>query len=119
MPTSLPDSRWTDANKAGFSSPDEIHVWKICLFEPKSDALEILSQDERQRSQKFKNETARKTYLCSRLVMRWLFASYLKQPASELTFQATQQGKPFLAGHATSLNATLSSKKRLTISPIT
>jgi len=108
MPTSFHNYRWTDANTAEFSSPDEIHVWKISLFDPTPDELEILSKDEIERSHKFKNETARKTYLCSRLVMRRLFASYLKQPASELKFNTTQQGKPFLANYATELKFNLS-----------
>jgi len=68
----------------------------------------MLSQDEVQRVQKFKNETARKTYLCSRLAMRRLFSSYLKQPASELKFNTTQQGKPFLADYTTELKFNLS-----------
>ena len=108
MSNSFRNCRWTDANSAEFSSPDEIHVWKISLFEPQAGELEILSQDEVQRMQKFKNDTARKTYLCSRLAMRRLFSSYLKQPASELEFNTTQQGKPFLADYTTELKFNLS-----------
>jgi 4'-phosphopantetheinyl transferase len=121
MPTSLHNCRWTDVNKAEFSSPDEIHVWKISLFDPRPGELDILSQKELQRSQDFKNETARKTYICSRLVMRWLFASYLKQPASELKFETTQQGKPFLVGNTTELKFNLSHSGELillAVSPI-
>lgn len=108
MPTSFHNYRWTDANTAEFSSPDEIHVWKIALFDPTSEELGILSKDEIERSQKFKNATARKTYLCSRLVMRRLFASYLKQPSSDFKFKKTQQGKPFLADYTAELKFNLS-----------
>ncbi|MBT8450235.1 MAG: 4'-phosphopantetheinyl transferase superfamily protein [Gammaproteobacteria bacterium] len=121
MPTSFHHCRWTHANTAEFSSPDEIHVWKISLFDPRPDELEILSRNELQRSHDFKNETARKTYVCSRLIMRWLFASYLKQPASELKFQTTQHGKPFLVGNTTELKFNLSHSGAvmlLAVSPI-
>jgi len=121
MPTSHNNCRWNDANTAEFSSPDEIHVWKILLFDPEPGELEVLSQDELKRSQDFKNETARNTYICSRLVMRRLFASYLKQPASELKFQTTQQGKPFLVGNTADLRFNLSHSGELillAVSPI-
>ena len=108
MLNSFLNCRWTDANTAEFSSPDEIHIWKIALFEPQPGELEMLSQDEVQRMQKFKNKTAQKTYLCSRLAMRRLFSSYLKQPASELKFNTTQQGKPFLVDYTTELKFNLS-----------
>ena len=115
MSTSLQNCQWTDSGREEFSATDQIHVWKISLFDPKPGEIDILSREELQRSHDFKNETARMTYVCSRLAMRRLFASYLKQPASELEFQTTQQGKPFLAGNTTGLKFNLSHSGELVL----
>ncbi len=115
MPTLLQNCRWTDANTAEFISETEIHVWKITLFDPGPDEVNILSENEIKRSDGFKNKMARTTYLCSRLVMRMLFSSYLKQPAVELKFNTTPQGKPFLDGGSTNLKFNLSHSGNLVL----
>lgn len=107
--STLPDNcPWADASAAVFTRPDQIHIWKFSLFEPLSADLGILAASELQRSNDFKNEIARKTYLCSRIVMRRLIASYLNHPAHELEFNTTAQGKPFLSGNASDLKFNLS-----------
>jgi 4'-phosphopantetheinyl transferase len=108
MSTSPDTCPWADASTADFDSPGQIHVWKISLFVPLSADLDILAASELQRSQDFKNEIARNTYLCSRIVMRRLIASYLNRPAYELEFNTTARGKPFLCGNGPGLKFNLS-----------
>lgn len=113
MSISTRNCQWTGARSAEFAAAEDIHIWKIPLFELQTGDLDILADEELKRSQDFKHETARKVYICSRVAMRNIFSSYLNQPACELKFKTTPQGKPFLASHTTGLKFNLSHSHEL------
>jgi len=79
----------------------EVHVWRTVLGWPDEAAADFersLSDDERQRMNRFRFAEDRRRYLVGRGLLRRLLGRYLNLEPHRLRFDYTPQGKPFLAG---------------------
>ncbi len=79
---------------------EDVHVW--CTFLNQSTSrvqtlAQLLSQDERTRSERFYLERDRKRFIVGRGLLRTILGSYLGTNASQLQFCYGQHGKPTLA----------------------
>jgi 4'-phosphopantetheinyl transferase len=80
----------------------EVHLWRRSL-ETSTSAVEacfaLLSQDEREKAQRYRVERPRSDYILTRGTLRSLLAGYLKQKSQDFSFEYGAAGKPFLLGH--------------------
>lgn len=77
---------------------DEIHVWYADL-DSLQDKLpqEILSPEELTRAKLYRFRRDARHFIARRCLLRCLLAAYLEISPDGIVFQATRQGKPFLA----------------------
>lgn len=78
---------------------DEVHIWKIDLdtdYGAIQDMAELLSPDERARSNRFKPEHKRNQYILTHGFLRKLLGNYLQQNPATLQFSTNSSGKPCL-----------------------
>jgi 4'-phosphopantetheinyl transferase len=78
----------------------EVHVWCIKLNEEPSTvaiAYSILSEDERERSARFRFPSLLSAFVLSRGILRLLLARFCDRAPSDLKFTYGQHGKPILA----------------------
>ena len=81
--------------------PSDVHVW-FCLTETVdekgiSDALEILSPDERARHERFRFPWDRRDFALAHALLRRSLSRYCEQSPSSWRFIKTNHGKPILA----------------------
>jgi 4'-phosphopantetheinyl transferase len=80
-------------------TPDEVHVWKLCGGIP-LDSLEglrqLLSQEERQRAERFRFPADQGRFVASRGMLRHLLGGYLGCNARHVRFRYSERGKPEL-----------------------
>lgn len=90
---------WGGFNR-GYALPeDEVHVWRTTLDMAVSDVAklrQILSQDERERADRFHFEADRRRGVIGRGYLRLLLGQILNVPPSELRFEYDEFGKPGL-----------------------
>jgi 4'-phosphopantetheinyl transferase len=91
----------------------EIHVWNAHLDPPnaRSEQLNrVLSEDERERAERFHFDKDRARFVYARSVLRVLLGRYLNVPPADVTFRYGRTGKPELspAFHETNLQFNLS-----------
>ena len=82
-------------------SNDAVHVWRAGVQLPTTrlDALAaVLSDDERQRAQRFKFAQHRDHFIAARGILRSVLGRYLKTPPETLHFVYGEYGKPALQG---------------------
>jgi 4'-phosphopantetheinyl transferase len=80
---------------------DEVHLWRASLDLASADilrCLEVLSEDERDRAERFHFERDRRRFAAGRGTLRRILARYLAAPAESLTFACGPTGKPRLSG---------------------
>lgn len=78
----------------------EIHVWRCSLAPPEDCRLALiqcLSEDERQRGDRFHFEHHRRQWTTARGFLRTVLGRYLDRPAGEVRFRFQDLGKPVLA----------------------
>lgn len=78
---------------------DEVHVWRATLDMAESDVAklrQVLSPDERERTDRFHFEADRRRGIIGRGYLRLLLGQILNFPAAELQFEYDQFGKPGL-----------------------
>ncbi|MCI0625349.1 MAG: 4'-phosphopantetheinyl transferase superfamily protein [Acidobacteria bacterium] len=78
---------------------EEIHVWPAALVAGNSSIErweESLSQDERQRAERFRFVGDRTEFVIARGILRFLIGSYLQIEPAEVQFAYTSFGKPRL-----------------------
>jgi 4'-phosphopantetheinyl transferase len=77
----------------------QIDVW-VCPLERaaelSSEYAGLLSEDEREKADRFRFEHLRHAYMLGRGVTRAILARYLDRPAASLRFHCGRQGKPYL-----------------------
>jgi 4'-phosphopantetheinyl transferase len=81
--------------------PGALHLWSIPLDPPEPPMHEwdaLLSDDERNRANRFVQDRDRRRYRVAHAVLRLLLARYTGKDASALSFVLGPQGKPNLAG---------------------
>jgi 4'-phosphopantetheinyl transferase len=79
---------------------DEVHVWQVRLGASSAQVShldQLLSNDEKQRVERFRHEQRRNEFIIGRGTLRVLLGSYLGVPAEELRFAYSAHGKPGLA----------------------
>ena len=80
-----------------------VHFVHLDQLEVPHSYLEVLSQKERSRACRFINPLHAQRYIWSRIVLRYLIATYLNIEPSVIVFDSQASGKPILAGqHAKS-----------------
>ncbi len=81
------------------SSPNtnRIRIWRFSIgSEPTVGALQVLSDDERARAQRFHRDLNRNQWIESRFQLRTALAADVGLPAAEICFGYGASGKPFL-----------------------
>jgi 4'-phosphopantetheinyl transferase len=80
-------------------SQDEVHVWRIGSETTAAEfgkLLRVLSQDERERADRFRFEADRRRAVIGRAYLRLLIAEIVRLPADQLQFAYNDFGKPEL-----------------------
>lgn len=106
-------TEWKDASLADSLQPDQVHVWMFHMnttppgikrFYP------VLSEDEKQRSERFVHFMHRKRFIASQGFMRHVLGRYLALPPEAIRYTRKHNGKPILDPrvHATPLHFNLS-----------
>ena len=77
---------------------EEVHCWLVNLDESAeiSNALALLSPDERERSHRFRFDRDRGRFIQSRAALRTLLGQYLDVAPQNLRFEYNPEGKPSL-----------------------
>ena len=86
---------------------DVAHVW-YCAFSKSQSKLPefelLLSKDEKKRAANFKFKKDRNSYIISRGILRALLGSYLGLSPTEIEFEYTSYGKPYLSHNPLNFN---------------
>jgi 4'-phosphopantetheinyl transferase len=81
--------------------PRDVDVWAVALSAPPERVAALrrtLSEDERERADRFYFERDRRRFTCARGVLRSLLGAYLEVDARDVTFTYGPHGKPALSG---------------------
>jgi 4'-phosphopantetheinyl transferase len=100
-----PHPPWQPATHPPPLTADDVHVWRIALDIGDSILTRLratLSDDERQRAERFHFEIHRRHFIAGRGALRALLARYLARRPEELRFVYSTHGKPSLAEEAES-----------------
>jgi len=93
--------------------PGEVHVWHwepVCLPDQLDTLWKTLSEDERQRAERYRLAEHRNQFVINRAHMRRLLAAYRAMAPEELVFRYSAYGKPLLH-HRETLRFNLSHTK--------
>ncbi|MBW4552055.1 MAG: 4'-phosphopantetheinyl transferase superfamily protein [Aphanocapsa sp. GSE-SYN-MK-11-07L] len=75
----------------------EVHLWRASLLpEQTAEFWCLLSQDEQQRAEKFRQPKAQQWFIAARGILRLLLSRYLNCPPQALAFTYGAHGKPML-----------------------
>jgi 4'-phosphopantetheinyl transferase len=88
---------WTHAPEKLQLTAGAVHLWKVNLrVPPESPAYysSILSDEEKQRADRFYFEKDRQQYLTGRATLRELLGRYLECPPASIVFEFNEFGKP-------------------------
>lgn len=80
---------------------NEVHIYKTKLNKPEAEIKklqQLLSEDELQRSQRYKLKHLTDNYIVARGILRKVLGSYLDLSPSSLKISYKDKGKPFLEG---------------------
>ncbi|MEO6809945.1 MAG: 4'-phosphopantetheinyl transferase superfamily protein [Isosphaeraceae bacterium] len=95
------DGFWAPAPDGPRVGDEDVHVWRIPLDQPKGVVgrlRRVLSEDERERADRFRMELHRDHFTAGRGVLRQILGGYLGVGADALVFRKGTFGKPGLAG---------------------
>jgi 4'-phosphopantetheinyl transferase len=91
---------WLPARPPVALRRNEVHVWRAGLHLPQTtlhDLQQLLSQDERERSARFRVPRNRHAFIAARGQLRSILSGYLGAPPEALHFSYGAHGKPALA----------------------
>lgn len=91
---------WQAQTKTQILGEHEIHVWRACLDRDATLVAEfqqLLSDDERNRAERFFFEKERSHFSVARGLLRIILAQYLDQDPKLIQFRYSKFGKPSLA----------------------
>ena len=74
--------------------PDEVHVWRINVAAVQDDGERVISDEERQRAQRFKRDEDRQRFIVRRFATRDLLSRYSQISPQDICFRAAEFGKP-------------------------
>jgi 4'-phosphopantetheinyl transferase len=103
---------------------NDVHVWRAALEQPAEQVqklVQILSEDERLRAERFYFERDRKRFIVGRGLLRIILSRYTKLAAHQLRFSYGKRGKPALVttGICSNLQFNLSHSEGLALYAIT
>ncbi|MEI6970059.1 MAG: 4'-phosphopantetheinyl transferase superfamily protein [bacterium] len=81
--------------------PDNIHVWLAALDSSEADLaafMGILSDDEKERADRYITGEARRRFITGRGILRRLLALYIPADPEEIVFAYNEYGRPVIAG---------------------
>ncbi len=112
--------RWCVPSETIHLGNDEVHVWRASLDIPKAiipNLYEILTEDERERAERFRFVRDCHHFIAARAVLRTLLSRYVGVPPAQLRFAYTSKGKAFLpnAGNGYQLSFNLSHSHELAL----
>ena len=86
--------------KKNISFP-ETDTIDICIFSVKnfsylSKSMNVLSAQEQEKANSFRQEQGRMHFIASRILLRSFLGRYLNYPADKLLFETGEHGKPYL-----------------------
>ena len=88
---------------------DEVHVWQSSVAaSPLPDLSSVLSPEELERADRFRNPARRSAFLVARATLRGVLAHESGTDAAALRFATGPHGKPFLTDPPTALRFNLS-----------
>jgi 4'-phosphopantetheinyl transferase len=94
------DGSWFLARPSGKLQQNEVHVWRAALHLTQTtlhDLQQLLSQDERERSARFRVPHDRHAFIAARAQLRSILSGYLDARPEALRFSYGTHGKPALA----------------------
>jgi len=102
-------------------SIDEVHVWEIHLKDTLtfSKSRDILSFEELQRADRYKNENARQQFILSRCALRIILGRYLLIRPSDIVFRYTQHKKPYITDSKKNLHFNISHSESIAVCAVT
>ena len=92
-------SEWHSPPENPVLGKDEVHVWRaeLDIESPRLQSLlEMLSDDERSRAQRFAFQRHRKRFITSHGLLRIILSRYLEMEPRQLSFSYGTHGKPEL-----------------------
>jgi 4'-phosphopantetheinyl transferase len=92
---------WCDPPQPLGLADDEVHIWRLPLEQSDHMTARLaatLSDDERERAERFRFDRHRRRFIVCRGVLRILLSRYLRRDPSGLTFVYGLRGKPALSG---------------------
>ena len=95
---------WKPAPAGLWLSSNEVHVWRTDLNLPPDSILalrELLSEDEKQRADRFHFDRDRQHFIAARGILRTILGRYSDAEPSQLQFSYSPRGKPALANPRT------------------
>lgn len=87
------------ADPAMICTPDEVRIWTVVVpldRETLEANSRVLSLEERERFLRFRDDLARRQFVCGRHLLRRILGKNLGVEATELAFEFEPHGKPFL-----------------------
>jgi 4'-phosphopantetheinyl transferase len=86
-------------DQTGHERPIDLVLLRLVTERAPPDALAaLLTEEERQRAERFRQQADRTRFICGRAALRLLLAEHLGLPAHEFRFLLTPKGKPHLDG---------------------
>jgi len=95
------DGTWQHPERDIQLSEGDVHVWRVLFerFAHEADTyLPILSDEEKERAERFHFDSGRIQYLVTRTALRKTLARYTNADAHTLCFEYSAHGKPSLSG---------------------
>jgi 4'-phosphopantetheinyl transferase len=90
---------WEAAELCDFKISDQVDIWRINIslnLQHVGVLLEVLNPEEVKRSDKYFSKADRNKYIIRHGALRYILAQYLKQPAANIAFKITENGKPVI-----------------------
>lgn len=94
------ECQWNAPDKNLALATGDVHIWRVSLKQSAPDVYslsQVLSGDELARSQKFRFEKDRASFIIGRGVLRTILGRYLSIEARRLSFGYGPRGKPYLS----------------------
>ena len=94
--------QWSTPSSNLCLTSEEVHIWYANLnlsVKETEELIQLLSQDEREKANKFRFEEHRRRFIVARGRLRQLLANYLNISAEEIRFEYSDRGKPSLSNH--------------------
>src|SRR5688572_1477810 len=95
-----PIDKWDLTSVGDELGADEAHVWMASLDQPAdliAKLAPLLSEDERQRAERFHRPIDRWRFIAGRGILRKIISAYLALDPDEVRFVYNEYGKPFIS----------------------